>query len=188
MEAERCSYHQLGQQQEGATCRSFSTEQCYSFCQGNCRGRSLMCLDFMGSQAEERGDGTGTWPLLRDQHNLQQDQETPHLSCCCCCFFWGASLTPQAELALGLGVFSPLQLSTSSLPFPPPQEFRPSNSSLNHPPHHQCHHFEMLPDATGASAQREKWPFKGKLLHLLGRVLLHSFKKVPHNYFMRSSL
>lgn len=164
------------------TWRRLSPEQCYP-CQGNCRGRRAWCAWTSWAPRQRKGvmeQGHGHCSSLRDQHNLQQDQEAPHLSCCCCCYFWDGSLTPQVELALGFRVFSPLQLSTSSLPLPPLQEFRPSNNSLNHPPHHECHHFEMLPDATGASAQREKWPFKGKWLHLLGRVLLHSsFKSVP---------
>lgn len=188
-EGERCSYHQLGQQQEGANPPAGGSAL------SSAEHPQLLLLPrelqrqeldepelLMGSQAEERGDGTwttGTWHCssLRDQHNLQRDQEIPHLSCCCC---WDSSLAPHVELGLGLGFFSLCSFLPHLSPFLHPQEFRPSNNSLKHPPHHECHHFEMLPDATGASAQREKWPFKGKLLHLLGRVLLHSsFKSVP---------
>lgn len=127
-EGERCSYHQLGQQQEGANPPAGGSAL------SSAEHPQLLLLPrelqrqeldepelLMGSQAEERGDGTwttGTWHCssLRDQHNLQRDQEIPHLSCCCC---WESSLAPQVELGLGLGFFFPLQLSTSSLPFPP---------------------------------------------------------------------
>lgn len=115
-EGERCSYHQLGQQQEGANPPAGGSAL------SSAEHPQLLLLPrelqrqeldepelLMGSQAEERGDGTwttGTWHCssLRDQHNLQGDQETPHLSCCCC---WDSSLTPHVELGLGLGFFFP---------------------------------------------------------------------------------
>lgn len=185
---ERCSYHQLGQQQEGANPLAGGSVL------SNTEHPQLLLLPrelqrqeldepelLIGSQAEERGDRiwtTGTWPLL-----ITQGPAQPPL---------GPGDTPPVLLLL-LGQFS---CSTGRawfrfgsffpsaafylIPFLHPQEFRSSNNSLKHPPHHECHHFEMLPDATGASAQREKCSFKGKLLHLLGRVLLHgSFKSVP---------
>lgn len=138
---------------------------------------------------EHGQQGHGHCLSLRDQHNLQQDREIPHLSCCCCCYFWDGSFTPQIELGLVLGFFCfLLQLSTSSLPFPPSPGVQAFKQQPPSPSHHECHRFEMLPDATGASAQREKWPFKGKLPHLLGRVLLQAASEVSHNYFMKISL
>lgn len=148
-------------------------------------------LSLRGSQAEERGDGTwttGTWPLLITQ-GPAQPPTGPGDSPPVLLLFLGWLFHSTDRAWLNFGDFFLLCSFLPHLsPFLHPQEFRPSNSSLNHPPHHQCHHFEMLPDATGASAQREKWPFKGKLLHLLGRVLLQAASEVSHNYFMRSSL
>lgn len=60
-----------------------------------------------GEEREHGQQGRGHCSSLRDQHNLQQDQDSPLLSCCCCYYFWDASLALQVELGSGFRVFFP---------------------------------------------------------------------------------